>query len=826
MDPAALIELSIEIIQDYNPLRVTPSTQCDLFFKKKKIKDPDVQSFVKEIFFGAERYQKMLKIVVDGLFAKHSSEVNRLDYNLYVVMSLIICKKQFEMGFDNFKKFILCQPPHKMHTLLHFLYLDAHMAEGGWLEEQWALVYDIHFVQNNLIGNMKKVGEQVRKLMAELDHTLKPTSLDDPEEAKARPKIFTTPKPFKLSASSPKQQKEPDPIYKVTFKANPKPDALESLEQINMYKEERRVEKLAENVSKYKHGEGRFNLATDSRPTNLERLKKEKQALDASRLKQYKAKPAPKFTHNSSTIKLTAAQILRDEALYQRRAAEEAAKLREFEENLRDETEFSEWQEKMKASDEEERLRIIEERRIDMSEASERAQAAVQQKIDDNKELVKDLRGEIDERLAERSRAIEADLEWKREEAKRMQKEKENIAVVIAQQQEQKRAEALKAQMAREERAQKAKRAKEVDMKKKKELIMAIQAMEKLAGARAKRPKDFDPSTASGVGLLEEMSLAELGERINLLKIREEEDRQRKRGLILVDKREKKDILDAMVNKHTKLRQVANAKRFEEHCSAKNNAAMEAAKKRRELNVAHKDFDKQQAAAQKAKRDRAMQLARELKAKRNAENFELSSSGGRVDAKDAAQAIRAERNQRDVDRGLARHAKELTRKNRRAAGEAQKVKGNDDRVRRRNRTVADRKLKQMRRDYDENLETLNAETEQLEGATSHMKKQYAHYAKGQRDTQVRKYKARNQYATDQTERALVIARAARNRPRSGRRARSADGQNRSASLEDSIEDELELTQVRIQRPNSSHETSAAAIDGVHFEQQQVPIAIA
>ena len=34
-------------------------------------------------------------------------------------------------------------------------------------------------------------------------------------------------------------------------------------------------------------------------------------------------------------------QSLQDEALYQRRAAEEAAKLREFEENLRDETEFS-----------------------------------------------------------------------------------------------------------------------------------------------------------------------------------------------------------------------------------------------------------------------------------------------------------------------------------------------------------------------------------------------------------------------------------------------------------------------------------------------------
>ena len=47
------------------------------------------------------------------------------------------------------------------------------MAEGGWLEEQWALVYDIHFVQTNLIGNMKKVGEQVGRLLSELDHILK-----------------------------------------------------------------------------------------------------------------------------------------------------------------------------------------------------------------------------------------------------------------------------------------------------------------------------------------------------------------------------------------------------------------------------------------------------------------------------------------------------------------------------------------------------------------------------------------------------------------------------------------------------------------------------
>lgn len=69
-----------------------------------------------------------------------------------------------------------------------------------------------------------------------------------------------------------------------------------------------------------------------------------------------------------------------------------------------------------------------------------------------------------------------------------------------------------------------------------------------------------------------------------------------------------------------------------------------------------------------------MQLARELKAKRNAENFELSSSGGRVDAKDAAHAARAERYMRDVEKGLARFDREQAKKAKEEAERAAVIK--------------------------------------------------------------------------------------------------------------------------------------------------------
>lgn len=104
-----------------------------------------MKGFVREVFYAYDRYSKMCKTVLDGLYARHSATVVRTDYNLYLVMTILAVKKLPEIGMPTFRKFVLTQTHHKMHTLLNFLWSPEHM--DGWLADQWALIYDLTYVK-------------------------------------------------------------------------------------------------------------------------------------------------------------------------------------------------------------------------------------------------------------------------------------------------------------------------------------------------------------------------------------------------------------------------------------------------------------------------------------------------------------------------------------------------------------------------------------------------------------------------------------------------------------------------------------------------------
>lgn len=87
-----------------------------------------------------------------------------------------------------------------------------------------------------------------------------------------------------------------------------------------------------------------------------------------------------------------------------------------------------------------------------------------------------------------------------------------------------------------------------------KDIIKQIQSMEKTAAARAKRPKEIDPTTSSGLGLLEEMSLAELRERLALCKRAEKEEEDRRRESILQAKSDKAAKIAAIVRNQERIR--------------------------------------------------------------------------------------------------------------------------------------------------------------------------------------------------------------------------------------------------------------------------------
>jgi hypothetical protein len=65
-----------------------------------------------------------------------------------------------------------------------------------------------------------------------------------------------------------------------------------------------------------------------------------------------------------------------------------------------------------------------------------------------------------------------------------------------------------------------------VEQRKREELIRQIRELERIPIVRT---KGFDPTEASGVGLLEEMSIAELRERLEFNKMKEEQETAQKR---------------------------------------------------------------------------------------------------------------------------------------------------------------------------------------------------------------------------------------------------------------------------------------------------------
>ena len=117
-----LLKQCCRLLESYKPSLITPSTHVDYYLKTNKVKDENTSLFLREVMYGTQRYGKLLKAVVDGLYQRHSSQVNRQDRTLYIVMTYLTIFRIKDLKFMEFRKLLRSQEPHKIYVFLAFLY--------------------------------------------------------------------------------------------------------------------------------------------------------------------------------------------------------------------------------------------------------------------------------------------------------------------------------------------------------------------------------------------------------------------------------------------------------------------------------------------------------------------------------------------------------------------------------------------------------------------------------------------------------------------------------------------------------------------------------
>ena len=435
-----------------------------------------------------------------------------------------------------------------------FTYLFDENVLKNKLREKWIKLYDFNFVDKDIIGGLLTTKKNISDLLTfiynkatashlSVDEKEEPTpspqsvgpsttlmTKSKPEETKGgektdkdltRPKTnkkVTIPVPFNLSENKPRILQEPMAISnQIKIKplplANYKKTSLKEIEE----KRKEQLQIIKENIiEKNKKAKG-FDLQTDKRPTNIEKIREEVEKKIQSTL-QFDNKymnPIKDFSKCEADVKYNEAAIIREEYLIDKKNKEEEAALNKILVEKKDSKEFERWQSEMKIKDDIIKMQEIEKRKLELELNREVASTYMQRRIQKNQIKAAEHKKQEIINMKKRAEEKAEDIRLKKEVIKEIQKEKENVV----KQKIQKKKENQELYKNRKKEFNElnliSQEEKKIYLQRRDDLIRQIRELEKLP---IKRTTGFDPTETPGYGFLEEMSLVELRERLALQK--------------------------------------------------------------------------------------------------------------------------------------------------------------------------------------------------------------------------------------------------------------------------------------------------------------------
>ena len=715
MAPGDLIARATEMLASFNGDKVSPDAHAERCLDEWRVREASDATFIRQCFYGCVRYAKMLGAFTKTMYHARGGDILRSDRDLYTVYAYLLLLRLDELGWDQFARLLGANSEQKMLPLMKFAF-DERVLDDV-MRDQWLKIYDPPWVDNVLASllswrheaddlvaryedevHLAKLGDGAREKHQSWMTT---DAIEDELGGRKGPKLngVTVPKPFKLHPPKPK----PLPArYQPPKKPKPKPVPASNkpLWEIGELTAEQREVRRAEEVNaaraRQKLEEANrmaFKLAAVERPTNLDEVRAE---VENERMKHFlaargdgfRARPMPSFyeewagVERTSTsgpmgdsggsgegedgevgegspskkpeIRLNAAAILREDALYKKKQAEEAKMLETYELEGRDERQFSEWQRTMRAKDEEARRRKVEALKKEMEAAFDKAVAAREHALVQNA------------RKREEVKAESEALRLRREERELLEaaEAKERKAKVLAVEAEarRKRQETLSknrasAEARAREKAETAARLHErqrADRERKADLCRRIRALElrpKVAVKDHAGQKSVLSKTYA-VPMLEDMSVAELKERLKRCKLRAAAETAENRARIASERKDRAALVNEKLANIERIRSIAGEQGARRRTlSAEERAAKDVAlkeKNAREAEALQKRLD--------AKRLERTRLAEE-KARADAEyEFKQRRIMG------AGEEVRLARKEHELARAKDRKAYEMDRR--------------------------------------------------------------------------------------------------------------------------------------------------------------------
>lgn len=546
-----LLNACIKLVDDYNCEAlpdIAPDDHAKIFMPRLNVKHPQDQTFLTQVLYGCCRYKKLLDVLTSKLFSCKSPNVQCVDETLYSVLGYLALIRLEELTFNNFRKFVLSQHPQKLLPFMQFIFNEQELSR--FCQPEWIKLYDTEYI-DDVVSRLASWRLEADDLSKRLEARILVVKRQD--------KHSTAFKPFNLSTTRAKptivEEEETVPL-----KARPVPKWREGPTPIQKTLEAVCKESRSKRAEFYSDPKNQpFHLRILERPSSFAAMK-EKVELTKKLETTYiapKARPCP--APPTSEVKLTTSAVLREHALYQKQLEEEQNRIKAFEMDLRNDSEYKCWQEEMRSRDQMKESLAKRFRKAAIDACDQAAADARFAKAQENRKAVKKFKGELQklealkeeffvnlelfnrlrrENIMEGQKAVKLALikvvDLKKERAREIQEETTKLASISA-----------------HERA--------IDFAKKKEIIQQLHTLE---AESAHIMKKFDRASTAGHGLLGEMSICELQERLALIKeaIKKEEEYQRVQINALKDENFKK--LHEKSTFVKKMRQVAHIQRY------------------------------------------------------------------------------------------------------------------------------------------------------------------------------------------------------------------------------------------------------------------------